>query len=424
MLQQIPLPVKTLCATVFLLFVLAAKSLAQTDTLSDPDKAFALAKELAFSGKRQEGRELALRILSRYPLYTDIRTFVGRTWAWDGNYEEARKAFARVAATDAKTLDNYIAWIDMERWADDPAKALAVAEKGLTYFNDDPDLLYRKAKLLSLTGRLAEAKVLTQQLLHRFPRHKDASVLLQELRSQLLENALSMGFSYENYSRYYSPARYAFVQGSRVMSRGSVVARLNYADRFGKNAVQPEVDLYPKIYRGIYAYLNAGFSNGSLFPKQRYGAEIFASLPHSFEASAGMRYLYFGADSKVTMYTGSVGFYTGNYWLSLRPYFTPDSGRTSVSASLTARRYFKNPEHYFSLRIGAGFSPELISLQSAAKEFYNLQSQSVSIGYQQPLSKRWTVNGNLSLGRQETLFALGDYSNNLNTSLTVKYRYK
>ncbi|NTS39720.1 YaiO family outer membrane beta-barrel protein [Flavisolibacter sp. BT320] len=426
-MNRVPLRYITVVFFVFLSgFCLSAK--AQNDTLGDPDKAFAQARELAFSGKRKEGRELALRILQKHPLYSDVKTFVGRTYAWDGEYENARKAFADVAAADPKTLDNYIAWIDAERWADEPANALAAAEKGLQHFSDDPGLLFRKAKLLSVTGKMADAKLVVQKLLRKQPNHGDGYLLLQELRGQLLDNDISAGFSYESFSAYFSPASYAFVQGSRATSLGSIVARVNYADRFGNQSFQPEIDLYPRLFRGVYAYLNAGFSNGDLFPEQRYGAEVFASLPLSLEASAGLRYLSFSPESKVTIYTGSVGFYTGNYWISLRPYITPDSASTSVSASATVRRYFSNPEHYFSVRIGAGYSPELLNTQtttgSSSKAFYGLRSQSATIGYQHPFSRKWAVNGSLTIGRQEPLFAIGEFAVNTAASLTVRYRYK
>lgn len=401
---------------------------AQTDTLSNPDEAFAMAKTMAFSGKREEGRQLALRILQKYPLYLEVGTFVGRTYAWEGDYAMARKTFAQVMASNTKTLDNYLAWMDAEQWADNEGNALEVAEKGLTYLKEDPSLLYRKARLLSRRGKMAEAKLLTQKILRRHPKHGEAYILLQELRSQLLDNDISAGFSYEEFSKYVPPARFAFLQASRTTRLGSVVARINYANRFGNVAVQPEVDLYPRLGTNLYAYLNAGFSGGSLFPGQRYGAEIFAGLPHSLEASAGLRHLSFGPQSKVTIYTGSLGYYTGNYWLSLRPYLTPDGARSSLSAAMTVRRYFKNPEHYFSVRIGAGFSPELLNTQTTSgntsKDFYSLKSQSVNVGYQYPVTKKWTVNGNITIGRQQTLFAPGEYSNNMASALTLKYRYR
>jgi YaiO family outer membrane protein len=401
---------------------------AQQDTLANPDAAFTIARNLAFSGNREDGRQLALRILEKNPLYLDVKTFVGRTYAWDGDYEKARAVFAAVAAADARTLDNYIAWIDAERWAREEANALTVAEKALSYFPEEPDLLFRKARLLSTTGKMADAKLVVQKLLRNNPKHKEAYVLLQDLRSQLLDNEIAAGFSYEGFSDHFSPARFAFIQGSRATALGSVIGRINYTNRLGKQAIQPEIDVYPRLGRNIYAYLNAGFSDGSLFSRQRYGAEIFASLPKSFEASAGLRHLSFGPDSKVTIYTGSIGYYTGNYWLSLRPYITPGDAATSVSASTTIRRYFSNPEHYFSLWIGAGFSPELLNTQTTSgmgsKDFYTLKSQSVAIGYQYPLSRKWALNGNISVGRQETMVDISRYTANTAAALTVKYRYR
>ncbi|MDB5196772.1 MAG: hypothetical protein JWP88_1143 [Flaviaesturariibacter sp.] len=400
----------------------------QTDSIGDPDAAFKTAREFAFSGKRQQGRDLALRIVEKYPNYLEIRTFIGRTYAWDGKYDSARQQFQIVAAADSKPLDNFIAWIDAERWADQPIKALEITESGLVYHKDDIELLYRKAKLYSVTGKLADAKMLTHKILRRDPKHGPAYILLQELRSQLLYNGVAAGVSYESFSKYYKPAYYSFIQGSKITRDGSFIARLNYANRFGKTAFQPEIDLYPKIYKGIYAYLNYGFSNGDLFPKHRIGAELFSSLPNSFEGSLGLRYLYFDQDSKVTIYTGSIGYYVGNYWLSFRPNITPDSGSTSISASLTARRYFKNPERFFSLRIGAGFSPELQNFQTVtggvAKSFYNLKSQSIGFSYQHPISKQWRISGAASLVNQEVIFNTGEYIRNYGLSASLQYRFK
>jgi YaiO family outer membrane protein len=92
------------------------------------------------------------------------------------------------------------------------------------------------------------------------------------------------------------------------------------------------------------------------------------------------------------------------------------------------RRYFRHAENYFSIRLGAGISPELLNTQIApnvtAKQFYSLRSQSINITYQQPLSKRWVVNGSFGLGQQEPLFAVGEYVTNINGSLSLKYQYK
>ena len=92
--------------------------------------------------------------------------------------------------------------------------------------------------------------------------------------------------------------------GGRV-GFGSVIARVNYARRFNTDGVQMEVDAYPRFGDGRYLYLNAGYSGASVFPKSRYGAEAYTSLPHAWEASVGVRSLHFGG-TPVTLLTGSV----------------------------------------------------------------------------------------------------------------------
>ncbi len=416
-------------ALAFLVHLFLVQSAAgQQDSVTNPDAAFKTALDLAFSGKRQEGRNVALQIVAKHPSYQEIKTFIGRTYAWDGMYDSARYYFKETAAAEPKPLDNFIAWIDAERWADQPVKALELTNEALLYFKGDVDLLYRKAKLLSGMGQWAEAKLLTHNVLRRDRKYGPAYILLQELRSQLLYNGVAAGITYDGFTKHYDPMYAAFVQGSKITRSGSVIGRLNYANRFGKTAFQPEVDLYPKIYNGIYAYLNYGFSDGALFPKHRIGAEVFTGLPKSFEASLGFRHLYFGKRSKVTIYTGSLGRYIGKYWLSLRSNITPDSANTSVSASLSARRYFKNPERYLGIRIGAGFSPELQNFQSASggvsKGFYSLKSQSVGVNYQHPTSRSWMVNGGLDLIHQEVAFNIGEYIYNYGLSVSLKYRFK
>lgn len=143
---------------------------------------------------------------------------------------------------------------------------------------------------------------------------------------------------------------------SRKDPGATLIARLNWAQRFGQNGVQVEMDAYPRIARGTYAYLNAGYSEASIFPIARIGAEIYTSPASGTEASIGMRHLEF-QNARATIFTGSAGLYRGNYYFSARPFITPQDDGTSVSGSLLARRYFSSAESYATLVVGAGTSP-------------------------------------------------------------------
>ena len=143
---------------------------------------------------------------------------------------------------------------------------------------------------------------------------------------------------------------------SRKDQAATLIARLNWAQRFGESGVQVEMDAYPRIARGTYAYLNAGYSATSIFPAWRAGAEIYTSPARATEASVGVRHLEF-ENARATILTGSVGLYRGNYYFSARPFVTPRDDGSSVSGSLLARRYFSSAESYATLVVGAGTSP-------------------------------------------------------------------
>jgi YaiO family outer membrane protein len=47
----------------------------------------------------------------------------------------------------------------------------------------------------------------------------------------------------------------------------------------------------------------------------------------------------------------------GNYWLSARPFITPKDDGTSVTAILSARRYYADADHYVGVSAGYGSAP-------------------------------------------------------------------
>ena len=148
-------------------------------------------------------------------------------------------------------------------------------------------------------------------------------------------------------------------------SAGSIIGRVNIADRFGTTGNQVEVDAYPHLGNGKYAYLSVGYSGSAIFPAWRSGAELFTSLPDAWEASLGYRQLRFSG-TPTTLFTGAVGKYVGNYWFSARPYLHWSGSGPSASASITARRYYADGDHYIGARAGYGSTPPDVATLDAA----------------------------------------------------------
>jgi YaiO family outer membrane protein len=163
-------------------------------------------------------------------------------------------------------------------------------------------------------------------------------------------------FTYVDFHGDIDPWRLASLSLGRSTSGGSAIGRVNYANRFATSGIQVEADAYPKLGAKSYAYLNAGYSSADIFPEWRLGGELFRSLPGAWEGSVGFRQLRFGG-APVTLITGSVGKYVGNYWAAVRPFFHFQRSGTSASAGLTARRYFADADHFIGTRAEYGSAP-------------------------------------------------------------------
>ncbi len=138
---------------------------------------------------------------------------------------------------------------------------------------------------------------------------------------------------------------------------GSIIGRVNLAQRFDDEGSQFEIDAYPRLRKKTYAYLNVGVSSTDLFPELRYGAEIYHNFPHGYETSIGFRQLEFDT-SDVTIYTGTLAKYVGNYWISWRPNYVSKDDGSSYSNGLSVRRYFGGRYEYAEVSVGGGTSNE------------------------------------------------------------------
>lgn len=390
------------------------------------DELFSLAREKAFAGQREEARKICTAILARSPGYADVKILMGRTYAWDGNRAEARKLFKEVISADEKNLDAYTALIDVELWDDKPDAALTEANKVLAFYPNNTDLLLKKVKALLALKREDEALLVLSRIEAIDPACKPCREIRHDLKTSKFRHTLTATFAMDFYDKVFDPMYYSYIQYGNKTKLGTVIGRVNYAHRFGDNGIQPEVDFYPGLWKGAYAYLNYGFTTSALFARHRVGAELYQSLPHSLEASVGLRYLYFGGASDVTIYTGSLGWYYKNFWFSLRPYITPGNGSFSRSLNITARRYFKDANNFIGLTAGAGFSPDQRRIQSNLglenNNIYLLKSRKVELNIQKSVRYNMVWLLDVYYSKQELSFSYGDFVNVIGFTTGIRVR--
>ena len=402
---------KTYTLTILLLFASFITVKGQNHIYNgNPDTSFETARKLAFSDQRKQAQDTLLHILTKYPNYSDIRTFLATTYSWDGNYKKARTEFALVMKNDPQNKENWVAAIKNESWSDAYADAILMADKALKLFPNDSDIIILKAAATEKTNKPLESLAIIESILEINPTDQKALDYRASLSQTLRNNTIGVRAAVDIYSKVFDPMQYYTLSYSRQTKYGSIIGKLNFNRRFNENGTQVEFDLYPKITKGLYAYLNIGFANTFLFPDLRYGAELYKSLPHSLELSAGFRTLKYSTTTNI--YTGSIGWYTGNSYWSLRPYFTPGDGGTSSSAAINYRKYRSNAKNYVSFTYSMGVSPEVNQFIFNANDaaIINLKTQRLNAGYYFTTSKNKDAWGaQVDVAHQEISFDPGSY---------------
>jgi YaiO family outer membrane protein len=171
-----------------------------------------------------------------------------------------------------------------------------------------------------------------------------------------VEHVAAIDYSVARFDGGLDPWHLATVELLRRSGFGAILARASVANRFGETGRQYEAEAYPRLGERAYAYLNAGWSPSEIFPKRRYGAELFVAAAPGVELSAGARRLEFEVE-EVTLYTASAATYLGRWYLSARPFVSPRDGELLASGTLLARRYLATEREWLALSLGGGEVP-------------------------------------------------------------------
>ncbi len=132
--------------------------------------------------------------------------------------------------------------------------------------------------------------------------------------------------------------------------------------RLSYEAVQGEIEAYPKIGKYLYLDLDFTFANQpNLFPNKAYGAEAYFSNLTYFDYSLGFKYNDIDANHHFAMYTGTLSKDLKKNRILFRPYyFVPGNDRPSTLYILDIRHTITDPSYKYGCIFGAGTSPPLI----------------------------------------------------------------
>lgn len=392
-------------------------------TTFDVDAEFKNATVLAFSGKRVEARLLARKILEVTPNYTEARTLVGRTYAWDGKYDSARIELELALSFNEKNEDATNALIDLELWSHNYKAALDLSNKALKDINPtSEDFLLKKARAQAQLGNHREGYTTLQELLKINPKNEMALSDAKAAIRQSWMNSVGVTYDYDRFTNSFSPwhgvsAYYA----RRIKGFGKIIGRINYASRFDKSGTQYEIDLYPKLTKKMYSYINFGYSNADIFPDFRFGVSIYRSLPKKFEAEIGIRYLKYSESTVI--YTGSISKYINNLWFSLRPSFIAGGNvENSRSLALITKYYLKDPDNYFTVTLAKGLVTDEFTRDITLLQTGDLGSTNrAKLGFQHRFLSRYIFNAGIGYGSSEYKKDMFRYNYNFSIGIETSF---
>lgn len=411
---------------------------------------YSKAYQLAFAGDHKSARAILSQTLKDNPSNQKARSLLASTYSWTGEYDKARSEFNKITSVEKGLVAVWISAIKNELYAKRYATALGLANKAAMHVNPNeeierlrsmahrgiadskyPELGWhnqdsRVAKTIAKSKKgqpdAGETAIATKK-------KQDNELKLEETQSTEIEkNRLAINNSFTVFSERYDPMVYSSVQLRHETKIGNLIPRINYSNRLGQHGVQYDLDFYPKFLKRFYAYLNYGYSNAEIYPRHKFGGDIYANLPGAIELSGGGRYIVTQTQN-ITAITNSIGHYRGNYYFSLRSFITPrPDGLTRMSGNLLVRKYLRDAENFMGFTIGMGISPELQQIvagdQLLAETLLYVESQRLRLEYQFTGKKTPNIyRANMGVLRQELTSESGQFFWGVSAGLTYEVKF-
>ena len=312
---------------------------------------------------------------------------MAQTFAFENKFDSARVISAQLHNSNPNNYEVLDLMINIEIWNRKYKAATTQVEKALEAYPNDENFLFKKAKIQYLAKDYDEALKTLDQLINLNPNHEEGNAL----KKDILENHRYRDYVFiEDYFEFFKEPivsrRLITSTGiSKWTKSGTYIAKVNMGEQlpYKSLAFQYELEAYKQLFPTNYLYLDYAYSQSSFFPEHRAAIEFFQRLPKGFEASLGVRLLYWSDPTWI--YTGSLSWLKNRNYLAFRPFFSYVNSHWFDSYNLTYRRYFSEKEDYVYALVGYGnYSDDFIQLNPNPVDSYLAQ-----IGVLKFLTVRW-----------------------------------
>jgi YaiO family outer membrane protein len=182
-------------------------------------------------------------------------------------------------------------------------------------------------------------------------------------------NSVEAGFRYEGYAKDYNNRTFFYAQYGRRIKQVDLFGRVLRYSLGSRVGYQYETDAYWTFKKRGYAYFAGTYSNSELLPNYRLRAEVFQNVK-SFEYSVGAGLMKPFNFDVIPLFTGTLGYYFGDYYVYGRPTFSYVDGWTR-SFMVHGRKYFTKTDFVGFTALKGADTGTSRDLNSVANQFGN-----------------------------------------------------
>lgn len=320
-----------------------------------PEARYKEARDLA----DKQSYVLALRILTDLladdPNNFDYKLLIANVYAWSSQYQEAIMRLQILDQEHPNNSEVLMSLVNVLIWNDEAEKALPYAESAIQSGYGEAFSM-KKAQALVMLERDEEAMVVLREL-----NSEEAELLRTSILQKKQHHIAFSGllFTFPDSVERQEPWRFAYMEYGRKGIKLPFVIRMHWGKILTEHGAQLEVDLYPKVGKRGYMYLNTSILNsGFVFPSYRGGVEYYHAFEKNWEASIGGRYLYFGLpDQHVYLATAHLAKTIDRYQVSYRTFVNLETQGTLFSHIVNIKYNEFQREGYYMLDLQYGSLP-------------------------------------------------------------------
>lgn len=378
------------------------------------EKELSSINKLIESKKYDESIAQLIKLEGNYPNSTLVKFKLAQVYFWSSKYEAA---FQSVKSLDQNNEDEEVLklkiLIQQNRKVSD--EVVALCNIGIEKLSDK-NFYYQQQVLAYINNNELEN---ASNVLSKIQITDTNEEVVKYLRNEIAnkkKNFVMLGYLQTNTLNEEFPIWYlTSLEYGHKFEKHTLVGRVNYSFLGSIDAVQFEMDWYPKISKNNYLYTNIAISNSELFPNYKIASELFHEKDR-ISASVGGKSLFFD-EQNINMITAHFGYLIQSYKIAYRGYFIKQDNSDSYFAHLLSfQRKLDEKDSYIQLEFIYGSAPYF---------YFTTDNFTTVVDYRIGLLARFKLNSSLILQPnfqyQIEEYAPNNFRNRLNLQANLTY---